>query len=46
MHKKNSALNDSQAAAIVATTTILIFSAVYWMIQIQGVKEMLALAYG
>ncbi|MFT5691111.1 MAG: hypothetical protein ACI92E_000436 [Oceanicoccus sp.] len=46
MHEKSHELKDAQAAAIVATSTILIFSAVYWTIQIQGVREMLALAYG
>lgn len=46
MHKKNAQLEDAQAAAVVATSTILIFSVIYWTIQIQGVREMLALAYG
>ncbi len=46
MQKKNDKLDDAQTAAIVATSTILLFSAVYWTIQIQGVREMLALAYG
>ena len=39
-------LNDSQNSALLATSTIIIFSVIYWAIQIESVKELLMLAYG
>lgn len=37
---------DAQIAAALASTVVVLGFAVYWVIQIQGVREMLALAYG
>ena len=39
-------LRDSQNSALMATSTIIIFSVIYWAIQIESVKELLLLAYG
>ena len=39
-------LRDSQNSALLATSTIIIFSVFYWAIQIESVKELLLLAYG
>lgn len=39
-------LDDMQASALAASVTILVCGAIYWVVQIQGVREMLALAYG
>ena len=39
-------LRDSQNSALLAASTIIIFSAVYWATQIESVKELLLLAYG
>lgn len=45
--QKNNASNaDIKAQAVVVSLTVLVFSAIYWSIQIQGVLEMLELAYG
>ena len=37
---------DTQTAAVLASTTIAVGFVLYWVIQIQSVREMLALAYG
>jgi hypothetical protein len=37
---------DAQIAAALASTVVVLGFAVYWIIQIQDVREMLALAYG
>jgi len=39
-------LRDSQNSAILAASTIIIFSVIYWATQIESVKELLILAYG
>jgi len=39
-------LKDSQNSAFLAAATIILFSGVYWAIQIESVKELLILAYG
>ena len=45
--KQNDAqIKDEQTSAILATSTIIIFFAVYWFFQIQSVRELLELAYG
>ena len=43
---KSAKLRDSQNSALLATSTIIIFSVIYWAIQIESVKELLLLAYG
>ena len=43
---KNADLKDSQNSALVAASTIIVFSAIYWATQIESVKELLILAYG
>jgi hypothetical protein len=43
-NQKNS--KDTQAAALLASVTIAAGFILYWVIQIQAVREMLALAYG
>lgn len=42
----NTELKDAQTSALVAASTVIIFSAVYWFFQIQSVRELLELAYG
>ena len=45
--KKNEhRLKDTQLAALVASASIIGFAVIYWGFQIQGVREMLELAYG
>ncbi|MCH2578795.1 MAG: hypothetical protein VX220_00255 [Pseudomonadota bacterium] len=44
--QKESQIKDEQTSAILATSTIIIFFAVYWFFQIQSVRELLELAYG
>ncbi len=39
-------MNDLQMSALAASATILIFATIYWAVQIQGVREMLEMAYG
>ena len=43
---KSAELRDSQNSALLAASTIIIFSAIYWATQIESVKELLLLAYG
>ncbi len=43
-HGKN--LEDDQNAALIVAQTFIIFSAVYWFLQIESVRELLELAYG
>lgn len=42
----NTSLEDDQNAALIVAQTFIIFSAVYWFLQIESVRELLALAYG
>ena len=37
---------DTQLAALLASAAVIGSFALYWIIQIQAVREMLALAYG
>jgi hypothetical protein len=37
---------DQQLAALLASSSILGFAFIYWVVQIQDVLEMLAMAYG
>lgn len=39
-------LQDDQNAALLAAQAFIIFSAVYWFLQIEAVRELLELAYG
>ncbi len=43
---QDSKLKDEQSAAALATSTFIVFFAVYWFLQIQSVRELLELAYG
>lgn len=43
---KSKQLQDDQNAALLAAQTFIIFSAVYWFLQIESVRELLELAYG
>jgi Na+/proline symporter len=42
----NNKKQDQQLAALLSSLAIIGFSLVYWAVQIQGVREMLAMAYG
>ena len=37
---------DQQTAAVIAASSFIVFSAIYWFLQIQSVRELLELAYG
>jgi hypothetical protein len=37
---------DQQLAALLASLSIVGFALIYWVLQIQDVREMLAIAYG
>ncbi len=37
---------DRQAAALLASASIIVAFAIYWSLEIQAVREMLELAYG
>ena len=41
----NTELRDLQLAGLIAAGTIITFFNVYWFLQIQDVRELLALAY-
>lgn len=43
---QNKKLQDDQNAALLAAQTFIMFSAVYWFLQIEAVRELLELAYG
>ena len=38
--------DDEQMAAVAISASIIVFFAVYWLIQVQSVRELLELAYG
>ncbi|MCG8414704.1 MAG: hypothetical protein MI746_10850 [Pseudomonadales bacterium] len=38
--------NDDQTAALIVAQTFIAFSAIYWFLQIESVRELLQLAYG
>ena len=44
--EKYSKIRDRETSALVASAAILGFFVIYWTLQIQEVREMLALAYG
>lgn len=44
--KSDQRTRDAQGAAVLASTSIAAGFAIYWVIQIQSVRELLALAYG
>ena len=37
---------DDELAALIVAQTFIIFSAIYWFLQIESVRELLQLAYG
>lgn len=39
-------VKDDQMAALVVAQTFIMFSAIYWFLQIESVRELLELAYG
>lgn len=39
-------IDDTQSAALVASSAVIFFFLVYWALQIQSVRELLELAYG
>mgnify|MGYP003385226516 CR=1 FL=1 len=39
-------IDDVQMSALAASVAILVSAAIYWVIQIQGVRDMLEMAYG
>ena len=39
-------INDDQTAALIVAQVFIAFSAIYWFLQIESVRELLELAYG
>lgn len=37
---------DDETAALIVAQTFIIFSGIYWFLQIESVRELLQLAYG
>ncbi|MDA0689596.1 MAG: hypothetical protein O2948_13235 [Proteobacteria bacterium] len=37
---------DDEAAALLVAQSFIIFSAIYWFLQIESVRELLSMAYG
>lgn len=37
---------DDETAALIVAQTFIIFSAIYWFLQLESVRELLELAYG
>lgn len=37
---------DDQIAALIVAQSFIMFSAIYWFLQIESVRELLELAYG
>ena len=37
---------DGQTAALIAAQVFIVFSAIYWFMQLESVRELLELAYG
>ncbi|NQX88875.1 MAG: hypothetical protein HRT77_09435 [Halioglobus sp.] len=46
MENQPAKIKDTQGAAVLASVTIVGGLLFYWFIQLQAVREMLALAYG
>jgi hypothetical protein len=46
MREEKTKLKDDEAAALLVAQSFIIFSAIYWFLQIESVRELLALAYG
>jgi hypothetical protein len=45
-NKTERKLDDVQLAAVAVSASIIVFFVVYWIIQIQSVRELLEMAYG
>ncbi|MBT3529622.1 MAG: hypothetical protein HOF74_05300 [Gammaproteobacteria bacterium] len=45
-NKTEEKLDDVQMAAVAVSASIIVFFVVYWIIQIQSVRELLEMAYG
>ncbi len=45
-NKTETKIDDVQMAAVAVSASIIVFFVVYWVIQIQSVRELLAMAYG
>ncbi len=46
MREEKTKLKDDEAAALLVAQSFIIFSAIYWFLQIESVRELLAMAYG
>ena len=44
--QENTKQKDDEAAALLVAQSFIIFSAIYWFLQIESVRELLELAYG
>ncbi len=46
VNNDNSKKKDDETAALLVAQSFIIFSAIYWFLQIESVRELLQLAYG
>jgi len=46
MREEKTKLKDDEAAALLVAQSFIIFFAIYWFLQIESVRELLAMAYG
>ncbi len=44
--EENTKQKDDETAALLVAQSFIIFSAIYWFLQIESVRELLELAYG
>lgn len=45
-NKKDQKLKDDETAALIVAQAFIIFSGIYWFLQIESVRALLELAYG
>lgn len=46
MQSKNTKQRDDENAALIAAQLFIIFSGIYWFLQLESVRALLELAYG
>jgi len=45
-HSPDQKVKDDQAAALIVAQVFIVFSGIYWFLQIESVRALLELAYG
>ena len=44
--EENTKQKDDETAALLVAQSFIVFSAIYWFLQLESVRELLELAYG